>query len=68
MRQTFGEGIRIGVRKLFVPSIRTVRRSRDDLRQELHAHIEARVDYLVARGRSRDEARAEAERRFGNLE
>jgi predicted permease len=35
---------------------------------ELQTHIDARVEYLVARGRSADEARAEAERRFGNLD
>jgi predicted permease len=35
---------------------------------ELRAHIDARVEYLVARGHSPDAARAEAERRFGDLD
>jgi predicted permease len=38
------------------------------MRAELQAHIDARVEYLVARGRTPDEARAEAERRFGDLD
>jgi predicted permease len=68
MPRSFGDGIRVGVRKLFVPSLRTSARSRDDMREELQAHIDARVEYLVARGRSPEEARAESERRFGNIE
>jgi hypothetical protein len=68
MRRSFGQGIRNGVRRLFVPALRTSRRSHDDLAAELQAHIDNRVEYLVARGRSVDAARAEAMRRFGDIE
>src|SRR5689334_2820515 len=68
MRRSIGDGIRAGVKRLFRPALRTDARSKEDLKAELESHIDARVEYLVARGRSRDEARAEAERRFGNIE
>ncbi|MBC8085717.1 MAG: ABC transporter permease [Phycisphaerae bacterium] len=35
------------------------------MRSEVHAHIEARVEYLVARGVAEDKARRDARRRFG---
>src|SRR3954471_5871281 len=68
MRRALTHGIRAGVRRLFVPAINAPRRSRQDLKAELQAHVDARVEYLVARGRTVADARAEAERRFGNLE
>src|SRR3954453_12091216 len=68
MRRALTEGIRAGVRRLFVPAIAAPRRSREDLKAELQAHVDARVEYLIARGRTVAEARAEAERRFGNLD
>jgi hypothetical protein len=43
-------------------------RARGDVDEELHAHIEARVDYLMERGMTPEAARAEAIRRFGDLE
>ncbi len=68
MRRSIGDGIRVGVKRLFRPAVRTDARSKEDLEDELRSHIDARVEYLVARGRSADDARAEAERRFGNLD
>src|SRR5690348_8255898 len=66
--RSIGDGIRVGVKRLFRPAVRTEARSKEDLKDELQSHIDARVEYLVARGHSVDDARAEAERRFGNLE
>jgi predicted permease len=67
MRRSIGDGIRVGVKRLFTPAVRTEARSKADLEDELRSHIDARVEYLVARGHSPEAARAEAERRFGNL-
>lgn len=39
-----------------------------EIDEELRAHLEARVEHLVARGMTPDAARAEALRRFGDLE
>ncbi len=39
-----------------------------EVREELAHHIDLRTEELVARGMSRDAARAEAERRFGDLD
>lgn len=39
-----------------------------DVDEELQVHIEMRIDELVARGMTRDDARAEAMRQFGDLE
>ena len=66
--RSIGDGIRVGVKRLFRPAVRTDARSKEDLKDELQSHIDARVEYLVARGHSAGDARAEAERRFGNLE
>jgi predicted permease len=41
---------------------------RREIDEEIDAHLSARVDHLVARGLTPHEARAEALRRFGNLE
>jgi hypothetical protein len=41
---------------------------RREIDEELQVHLEARIAYLRARGLSEDQARAEAHRRFGNLE
>ncbi len=68
MKRSFADGIRVGVRRLLVPDAGAARRSRDDLEAELQAHIAARVEYLVARGQSRDAAHAEAMRRFGDVD
>jgi len=68
MARSLRNGIRAGVRRLFVPALRTSRRTQEDLEAELAAHIDARVEYLVARGHSPEAARAEAMRRFGDLD
>ena len=39
---------------------------RDDVDQELRFHLEGRIEELMARGLSREEAEAEARRRFGD--
>src|SRR5512143_3821373 len=39
-----------------------------DVEEELRIHIEMRTDELIARGLTRDEARREALRQFGDLE
>jgi predicted permease len=43
-----------------------IRAIEDGLQDEMEAHIAMRADLLVAQGLPRDEARAEAVRRFGN--
>jgi predicted permease len=43
-------------------------RRRREIDEEVDAHIQARVEYLVARGATLDEAQAEAQRRFGDVE
>ena len=49
-------------------TLRTDRDRRRELEEELEAHIALRVSDLEARGWSSQDARAEAERRFGDLE
>jgi predicted permease len=44
------------------------RQAQQDVDDELQSHIDARVEYLVAHGLSEEQARAEAVRRFGDLE
>ena len=48
--------------------LRTDDALRRQIDEELEAHLEARVEHLVARGLPPDAARAEAIRRFGNLD
>lgn len=43
-------------------------RKRREIDEEVEAHLQARIEYLTARGVAPDEARAEAQRRFGNLD
>jgi predicted permease len=59
-------GLRSGVRRLFVPAVPGATRTRNSLRAEIRAHIDERVEYLVARGASRAEAEREAAARFGD--
>src|SRR5579885_13679 len=63
--RSFGSGVRDGVRKLFSHDIPSPSRSRNSLRSEIAAHVDARVDYLVARGVYPEDARREAIDRFG---
>lgn len=60
-----GRGIRAGVRRLFRLPPRTRAMVDDDADAELDAFIEARIEHLVARGTTPEEARAEALRRLG---
>jgi putative ABC transport system permease protein len=57
--------IRPGVRRLLRLSMRTRAAMRRDADDELEALIACRVEHLVARGMSADDARAEAMRRLG---
>src|SRR4051812_32768799 len=58
-------GVRPGIRRFFVPDAPTPARSTNSLRSELKAHVDARVEFLVARGMPREEAELEAYARFG---
>ena len=53
-----------GLRRVF--RIPGVRRVRADVNDELGFHIEGRIEELMANGMSRDEAEAEARKRFGD--
>lgn len=44
------------------------RRRRQEIEEELDAHLQARINHLEAAGATPEDARAEALRRFGNLE
>ena len=57
-------GIRSGVRRLLRLTLRA-RDAEDDADAELRAYIDARIEHLVVRGMSRDDARREAEARLG---
>lgn len=58
-------GIRAGVRRLFRLAVRRPDIVHDDMDDELRFHFDERVEYFVARGMSRDDARVEALRRLG---
>jgi len=58
-------GIRAGVCRLFQVALRTPQRARADADAELQAFLDARIEDLVQRGMTRDEARAEALLRLG---
>jgi len=53
------------VRRLFQMALRTPHRARADADAELQAFLDARIEDLVQRGMTQDEARAEALRRLG---
>src|SRR5262245_3342105 len=55
---------RPGVKRLLRLSLRS-RAADKDADAELQAYIDARIDHLIARGMSPNQARAEAERRLG---
>jgi predicted permease len=61
-----GRGIRAGVRRLFHIPLHREQLVRDDADRELDAFVAARIEALVARGMTRDEALAEALRRLGS--
>ena len=54
-------------RRLFRFSSRSAPEIDADLRDEITFHLDARVDELVARGWTRDSARREAKRQFGDV-
>jgi putative ABC transport system permease protein len=58
--------IRRGVRRLFRLGLRRPDLVRSDIDDELAFHLESRIEYLIARGRTPNEARAEALRRLGS--
>ncbi len=58
-------GIRDGVRRLFRLGVRSPERVRADANDELRSLVDARIEHLVARGMSAQDARLEAERRLG---
>jgi predicted permease len=58
--------IRPRTRRAFQLALRRRYLTEAEVDEELAYHIELRVDQLVARGLTRDEAQAEARRRFGN--
>ena len=55
-------------RRFFRLAIRRSALTEQDVDAEIAFHLEARMAQLVARGMSQDAARAEAQRRFGNVE
>jgi len=57
--------IRAGVRRLFRIALRRPEVAHKDADDELDALLDARVEHLVARGMSHDEAHTEARRRLG---
>ena len=57
--------IRAGTRRLFRLALRSASRARADADEELDSFLAARIEWLVARGRSPADARAEALRRLG---
>ena len=63
MNQT---GIRAGVRRLFRLPLHTAEIARDDADAELQSFLDERIEYLVLRGMTLEQARAEALRRMGN--
>src|SRR5262245_33776237 len=58
-------GIRAGVRRLLRLPLRTSEQVHSDVDEELASYLDARIDYLVARGMSRGDATDEALRRLG---
>lgn len=59
--------IRPGIRRLFDLMLRRADRTRRDVQAEVDLHLELRAAELHDRGLPPDEARAEAERRFGTM-
>ncbi len=60
--------IRPGVARLFRLGVRQPDSTRAEMDAEIQHHLEEREAQLVARGLSADDARAEARRRFGDLD
>jgi predicted permease len=60
--------VRPGIRRLFDLMLRRRDRSSRDVGTEVSLHLELRVEQLVHRGLTEDDARREARRRFGSIE
>jgi hypothetical protein len=56
------------MRRFFQLPWRTRQQIRADVDDELSFHLDMRIDALVASGMSRDEARAQAIREFGDID
>ena len=68
MRPEKRHGIRPGIARLFRLAIREPERARADADDEIALHLALRIQQLQREGLSAAEARAEAERRFGDLD
>ena len=60
--------IRPGIRRLVRLALRRPERARDEMDDEIRLHLQLRAERLVRDGMSPDDARREAERRFGLLD
>ena len=60
--------IRPGIKKLFRLAFHRREDAARDVRDELRLHVELRIEQLIAGGMAHDEARREAERKFGSIE
>ena len=67
MRPDERRGIRPGIARLFRLAIREPERIHADADDEIALHLALRIEQLRREGLSADEARLEAERRFGDL-
>lgn len=56
------------MRSRFDRWFRSNEQARRDIDEEIHAHLDLRIEHLVSGGMTRTEARVEALRRFGDLE
>ena len=61
-------GIRPGIKRLFRLAVRRPDLVRHEADEEVQLHLALRTEQLMREGLSQDEARAEAERRFGSLD
>jgi predicted permease len=61
-------GIRAGIRRFFRLGVRRAHLAAADAEREIDFHLEARMEQLLRQGMSREEARVEAMRRFGDVE
>jgi predicted permease len=66
MSSSAGENIRPGIRRLFHLALRRGDHARAEVDEEIRLHIALRTAQLTREGLSPEDARAEAERRFGS--
>ena len=65
MSSSDGENIRPGIRRLFHLAVRREDQARAEVDEEIRLHLALRTAQLTREGLSPEDARAEAERRFG---